>query len=154
MTVLLPLISGIFVSLQAALNGNLGKKVGTIESTYLSFFTGSIFLSIVVIVLGDGNIFKITEAPPWQWICAIFGLIFVFVLAFSSPKIGVTATTTTIVIGQLAASMMIDHFGWFASDVTPFSMKRLAGIILMIGALYFIFKEQDDETKQVSKKAI
>lgn len=42
MAVLIPLIGGIFVSLQGTLNGNLGKKIETIESTYLPFFLGSI----------------------------------------------------------------------------------------------------------------
>ena len=143
MAVLIPLIGGMFVSLQGTLNGNLGKKIGTIESTYLSFFTGTVLLTIVVIFLGDGNLFKITEAPAWQWICAIFGFIFIFVTAFSVPKIGVTATNATIVIGQLITSMVVDHFGWFGSDVTPFTMKRLIGVLLMIAALYFIYMESE-----------
>lgn len=142
MAVLIPLIGGMFVSLQGTLNGNLGKKIGTIESTYLSFFTGTVLLTIVVIFLGDGNLFKITEAPAWQWICAIFGFIFIFVTAFSVPKIGVTATNATIVIGQLITSMVVDHFGWFNNEITPFTLKRFIGILLMVGALFlFILKK-------------
>lgn len=152
MTVLIPLIGGMFVSIQSTLNGNLGKKVGTIESAYLSFFIGSVLLTIVVIFFGDGNIFKIIEAPVWQLICAIFGFIFIFVMAFSVPKIGVTATTTTVVIGQLVTSMIVDHFGWFGSDVTPFTMKRLIGVLLMTAALYFIYMESAIVKKKTKKK--
>lgn len=150
MAVLIPLIGGMFVSLQGTLNGNLGKKVGTIESTYLSFFTGTVLLTIVVIFLGDGNLFKITEAPAWQWICAIFGFIFIFVTAFSVPKIGVTATNATIVIGQLITSMVVDHFGWFNNEITPFTMKRFIGILLMVGALFFIYIEEIHNKKKTS----
>ncbi|QQK76815.1 DMT family transporter [Salicibibacter cibarius] len=155
MTVLIPLIGGIFVSLQGTLNGNLGKKVGTIESTYLSFFTGSILLTMIIIFLGDGNIFRITEVPAWQLLCVIFGFIFIFVMAFSVPKIGVTATNATIVIGQLVTSMVVDHFGWFGSDVIPFTIERFIGVLLMIAALYFIYMESamvKKKTKQMMKK--
>src|SRR5699024_4823363 len=150
MAVLIPLIGGMFVSLQGTLNGNLGKRVGTIESTYLSFFTGTVLLTIVVIFLGDGNLFKITEAPAWQWICAILGFIFIFVTAFSVPKICVTATNATIVIGQLITSMVVDHFGWFNNEITPFTMKRFIGILFMVGALFFIYIEEIYNKKKTS----
>lgn len=152
MAVLLPFIGGIFVSLQGTLNGNLGKKVGTIESSYLSFFTGTMLLTVFVVLFGDGNLLNITEVPTWQLFCAIFGFIFVFVLAFSVPKIGVTATNAAIVIGQLVTSMVVDHFGWFGSNVTPFTMKRFIGILLLLAALYFIYMESAIVKKKTKNK--
>lgn len=150
--VIIPLLAGAGISIQSGMNGSLGNKIGTLASAYLSFFTGSIFLTIVVFLFGSGGIFKISEVPFWQLLCALLGLYVVYVMAFSVPVIGVATTTTTVIIGQLTASMAIDHFGWFASEMTPFSLKRFIGVVFMIGALYFVYKEEAGYKNHVKLK--
>lgn len=63
MAVLIPLIGGIFVSLQGTLNGKLGKKIETIESTYLPFFLGSILWMFVALnfIFMESTIVKKTK---------------------------------------------------------------------------------------------
>lgn len=141
--VFMPIIAGIGVSFQSAVNGRLGREVGTIESTYISFLTGTIFLTVVVLLFGQGNLLMITEVPFWQLLCAIFGIIFVLIMVFAVPIIGVTATTLTVIIGQLGAGMAIDHFGLFHQEISQFDMKRFFGVLCMIGAFYFIYKEKN-----------
>ncbi|MDR0139593.1 DMT family transporter [Metabacillus idriensis] len=138
--VILPILAGIGLSIQSAINGTFGKKAGTIESAFLTFFTGAIFLTIVVNFFGKGNILAVTEVPKWQLLCAIFGVIYLSLMVLAVPKIGVTAAVVSVIIGQLTASMAIDHFGWFESQVIAFDLKRFTGIVLMAAALYFVFK--------------
>lgn len=140
--VLLPIVAGIAVSVQAAVNGRLGSEVGTIESTYISFLTGSIFLTFVVVFFGKGNLLLLKDVPAWQLLCAFFGIIFVLLMVFSVPKIGVTTTTVLVVIGQLSAGMAIDHYGLFLQEVNVFNWKRFFGFLLLLGALYFIYREK------------
>lgn len=141
--VLLPIIAGVGVSVQSAVNGKLGSEVGTMESTYISFLTGSLFLTVIVLLFGQGNLFLIVEAPFWQWLCAIFGIIFVMIMVYAVPHIGVTATTLTVIVGQLGAGMAIDHFGWFHQEVTSFNWQRFIGMLCLIAAFYFIYKEKN-----------
>jgi bacterial/archaeal transporter family-2 protein len=45
---------------------------------------------------------------------------------------------------QLTTGMVIDNFGWFENSVIHFDMKRLAGVVLMFIALYFILKTKPE----------
>ncbi|SFC25290.1 transporter family-2 protein [Bacillus sp. OV322] len=151
--VIIPILAGIGLSIQSAINGTLGKKAGTIESAFFTFFTGAIILTIVVNFFGSGNILHVTEVPKWQLICAIFGVIYLSLMVLAVPKIGVTAAVVSVIIGQLAASMLIDNFGWFGSETVHFDTKRFIGVLLMIAALYFVFKgNQGASEEKISAK--
>jgi transporter family-2 protein len=40
------------------------------------------------------------------------------------------------ILGQLIASMVIDHFGWFNVAVVPINTSRIIGaVLLLIGAI-------------------
>ncbi|WP_411342974.1 DMT family transporter [Paenibacillus sp. WLX1005] len=139
---ILPLLAGIGLSIQSAVNGTLGRQIGTIESAFFTFFTGAIVLTIVVNFFGQGNMLNLHEVPRWQLLCAIFGVIYLSLMVLAVPKIGVTAAVISVIVGQLVASMAIDQFGWFESAVVPFGWKRLIGVVLMLIALYFVFREK------------
>lgn len=143
--VLVPLIAGVSIGVQSAVNGSLGAKTSSLVSAALSFFTGTASLTVAVLFIGNGNVFAVKAAPPWQWLAAVCGILFISIMVYVVPKIGVTAATVTIIIGQLAASLAIDHFGWFHTEVNQFSLKRLLGVILLLGSLYFVYKGKEEE---------
>ncbi|MDR7242278.1 DMT family transporter [Priestia megaterium] len=138
--VILTLIGGLTLSAQSSINGTLSKKTGTFETAFLTFATGAMILTIVVVFFGQGNILSVFAVPKWQLTCALFGASYLFLTVLAVPKIGVTAANISTVIGQLFASMIIDHFGWFGSKEVPFDLSRWIGVAFMLLALYFIFK--------------
>ena len=138
--ILLPVVAGTLLTVQAAVNGSLGRKAGTETSTLVSFFMGTVALGIVVLFGGDGSFGKLFQVPHWQWLTLIWGVMFVFLVVLVVPKIGVVVTTVLVIVGQLVVSMVVDHFGLFGNAIIPFGGKRLAGLLLMLAALYFIFR--------------
>lgn len=154
--ILIPFVAGISISIQSALNGSLGGKTGTIVSAFLSFTTGSLLLTVYVIFFGKGDFFDVVNAPLWQYLAAVCGIIFISVMVYVVPRIGVTAATVTIIIGQLAASLAIDNFGWFLTDVHSFGIKRFIGVILLLASLYFVYrgKPAEEEAARSEKQAL
>lgn len=138
--IILAIFGGTLLTVQAAVNGSLGKKTSTETSTLVSFFMGTLALGIVVLLLRQGNLAMLLYVPKWQWITAVWGVLFVFLVVLVVPKIGVVVTTVLIIVGQLLVSMLVDNFGWFGNEVIPFGGKRLLGLVLMVGSLYFIFR--------------
>ncbi|MFB4213318.1 DMT family transporter [Shouchella sp. JSM 1781072] len=137
---LFPLIAGMGLSIQSAVNGTLGGKIGSLESAFLTFFTGAILLTIVVIFFGQGNILEVVHAPFSELLAAVFGVLFLSIMPFVAPRIGVTNAMIMVIIGQLLASVTIDHFGLFGTVQIPFDLQRMIGVALLITAVYFIFK--------------
>lgn len=138
--ILFTLIGGITLSAQSSINGTFSRKAGTIETTFLTFLTGTMFLTIFILFLGSGNLLGILEAPKWQLSAAFLGTIYLLLTVMAVPQIGVIATSIAGIAGQLVIGVIIDHFGWFNSLVIELDIKRIFALLFMFISLYFIYK--------------
>jgi len=139
-TILLLLLAGFGVSVQGTINGGLGKNIGSIQAAFVSFLVGLFSLSILLLFVGKGNISAIGTVPRWQLTGGLLGAFYVVVLAFSVPRIGIALSIVTVVVSQILASLMIDHFGWFDSVQVAINSQRLFGALLLIVGLIFIYR--------------
>jgi len=138
--ILFTLFGGLTLSAQSSINGTLSRKAGTIETTLLTFLTGTMFLAIFIVFFGQGNVLAILEVPKWQLSAAFLGTLYLLLTVMAVPKIGVIATNIAGIAGQLVIGVLIDHFGWFNSLVISLDMKRTFALLFMVIALYFIYK--------------
>jgi bacterial/archaeal transporter family-2 protein len=147
--ILFTLLGGITLSAQSSINGTFSRKAGTIETTFLTFLTGLMFLTVLILFFGQGNVLGILSAPKWQLSAAFLGTMYLLFTVIAVPRIGVIATNIAGIIGQLVIGIVIDNFGWFDSLVIPLDCKRLVALLFMIIALYFIYqgnKRSNEET--------
>jgi len=152
--ILFTLLGGIMLSAQSSINGTFSRKAGTIETTLLTFITGAMFLAIIILFFGQGNILAILEAPKWQLSAAFLGTIYLLFTVIAVPRIGVIATNIAGIIGQLVIGILIDHFGWFNSLEIPLDWKRCAALLFMILALYFIYKGNKRSSEEAHSQHI
>lgn len=138
--ILFTLIGGITLSAQSSINGTFSRKAGTIETTFLTFLTGTMFLTIFILFFGDGNVLALFDVPKWQLSAAFLGTMYLLLTVMAVPRIGVIATNIAGIAGQLVIGVVIDHFGWFNSLVIEFDTKRIFALLFMILSLYFIYK--------------
>lgn len=147
--ILFTLIGGITLSAQSSINGTFSRKAGTIETTFLTFLTGTMFLTIFIIFFGRGNVLGLLEAPTWQLSAAFLGTMYLLLTVLTVPRIGVIAANISGIAGQLIIGVLIDHFGWFNSLVIEIDSKRVFAILFMIIALYFIYKGNTRSTEEL-----
>lgn len=138
--VLLAIIGGISLGVQAGINGVLGKRIGVIEGSFVSFFIGTIILLLLVIFVGKGDLLKITTLPKWQLLGGALGALYLSIIVASVPKIGVASSITAIIVGQLLISVTLDHFGIFTNQRIPIDGYRITGLALLFISLFLIFK--------------
>ena len=138
--ILFTLLGGITLSAQSSINGTFSRKAGTIETTFLTFLTGTMFLTIFILFFGSGNVLALLEAPKWQLSAAFLGTMYLLLTVMAVPRIGVIATNIAGIAGQLVIGVIIDHFGWFNSLVLELDMKRAFALLFMLISLYFIYK--------------
>ncbi|MDM5228533.1 DMT family transporter [Cytobacillus sp. NJ13] len=138
--ILFTLFGGITLSAQSSINGTFSRKAGTIETTLLTFLTGTMFLAIFILFFGKGNILAILDAPKWQLSAAFLGTMYLLLTVMAVPRIGVIATNIAGIAGQLVIGVLIDHFGWFNSLVIALDIERAFALLFMFIALYFIYK--------------
>lgn len=149
--ILFTLIGGITLSAQSSINGTFSRKAGTIETTFLTFLTGTMFLAIFILFFGSGNVLALLEAPKWQLSAAFLGTMYLLLTVMAVPRIGVIATNIAGIAGQLVIGVVIDHFGWFENLVIPLDTKRSFALLFMIIALYFIYKGNKRSSQETMK---
>jgi transporter family-2 protein len=54
------------------------------------------------------------------------------------PRLGAAAFLSLVVLGQLAASLILDHFGWLGFAQHSISLSRLAGAGLLIAGVLLV----------------
>ena len=138
--ILFTLIGGITLSAQSSINGTFSRKAGTLETTFLTFLTGTLFLTIFILFFGRGDVLGLLEAPKWQLSAAFLGTMYLLLTVMAVPRIGVIATSIAGITGQLVIGVIIDHFGWFNSLIIELDMKRIFALVFMFISLYFIYK--------------
>ena len=138
--VLVVFMGGIAVSIQAGVNGGLGKQIGVIEGTFLSFLIGTITLFIMMLIFGKGNLLNVTTVPKWQLIGGLLGAFYVYTLVLTVPKIGVASAIISVIVAQLITSSLIDHFGLLGMKQIPIDGQRILGFLFLIAALFLFTK--------------
>lgn len=78
-------------------------------------------------------------AIDWRLYTAGFlGVIFVSGMLYLMPVVGVANMLAAAIVGQLVASILIDHFGLLSGMRISISPSRIFGVVLLFIGLYFI----------------
>lgn len=133
------IFAGMLSATQIAVNGYLGKVVGSpIKASAISFTVGIIFLAIICIVLhfknGKSESFKNESAknPWWMWIGEILGGLYILANVYLSRIVGTGMTVIILLIGSTTGGILVDHFGMFESPKKPINAQKILGVLIMI----------------------
>lgn len=136
--IMLAVIGGATLSIQAAINGQLGSKVGVFRCAFLTFSLGALVTGLLIFYFEPAHSLTLLEVPKWQLLGAMCGVPYIVIMVFAVQKIGTAVATVAVIFGQLLMSMLIDNFGWFGNDAIVFSPSRIAAVICLAIALYYI----------------
>ncbi|EMV7409591.1 DMT family transporter [Enterobacter soli] len=144
--ILLAVIGGAMLSIQAAINGQLGSKVGVFKSAFLTFSVGALVTGLLIFFFEPKHALTLMDVPKWQLLGAMFGVPYIVIMVLAVQRIGAAVATVAVIFGQLTMSMLIDNFGWLGNASIPFSMSRLGAIVCLGIALFFIYSSSKSKT--------
>ncbi len=133
----LTVLAGLAGSIQVAVMGRFGGRIGVIEAlTFATCIQLVLSLGILLVArLGPGGLADAFRAPAWMWLGGVMGLTVVFTITFAQPRIGATATIGILIAGQLVMGAVIDRYGLFGVDQIGITWPRALGIgLLGVGA--------------------
>jgi transporter family-2 protein len=144
---LLAVISGMALSAQAAINGQLGAKVGVIRSSLLTFSVGTVVTLLLIFFFEPSYEANLLTVPKWQLMGALFGIVYMVVMVAAVPKVGVAIATVATVFGQMVMSLVIDTQGWLGNAPIELNYWRLASMICIACALICIYLSNKQQEK-------
>jgi transporter family-2 protein len=137
--VLLALVAGLCVAMQAPTNAMLARNTGSLWLAASVSFVGGTLLVIAAWALVDRTpLATVRQAPPWAWIGGLYGAFFVAAVAFAAPRLGLAFTLTLTIGAQLTAAVLFDHLGVLGLDRTPVSAGRMVGVVLILGGVLLV----------------
>lgn len=137
--ILLAVLGGAMLSIQAAINGRLGSQVGVLKSAFLTFSVGALVTALLIFYFAPAQAVTLLDVPKWQLLGAMFGVPYIVIMVVAVQRIGTGVATVAVIFGQLAMSMLIDHFGWLGNASIHFTYTRLGAVVCLGIALYFIY---------------
>lgn len=136
-------LAGIIMAIQGSINSALGKVIGLWEATFVVHVVGLLLVVVLLFVcrLGDGCLANISHVPWYTYLGGILGVLIVYGVVSTMPKVGVAPATTAIIVGQVFTAGLVDHFGLFGMEKIPFSFWNVLGTLLMAGGAWLILKQ-------------
>jgi transporter family-2 protein len=138
--IVLAIFAGMCNGFQAPVNAALGRFVGVVESSCISFIVGALSLLVVALVVGQGSILRIGDAPPNLWIGGLLGAFFVTTALFVVPKIGAAVMIASVITGQMTAALIIDQIGWLGIPKNPIDLYRIGGLACLAVGIKLLSK--------------
>ena len=143
LAVTLAALAGVAGSVQVAVMGRFGERIGVLAAFVFASLIGTA-LGIAVLLASGRTLRSVAEGfrePIWLWSGGLFGMFIVLTVTFTPPRIGTTATVALLIAGQLAMAAAIDRFGWFGYDAIPLAWPRVLGVTLLaVGAALALYR--------------
>ena len=133
---LLALATGIGIPVLAAINGALGQRLAN------PFAAGAVLIAVgllvalaVTLVSTRGAVLPVAaRLPPFGWLYAggLFMAFYILSITWLVPRFGVGNAVFFVLLGQIVAATVIDHFGLLGAPRLPVGWVRGSGVALML----------------------
>jgi transporter family-2 protein len=141
---LITLLVGGLMPIQAILNTRLGKQIGgPLMASLMSFSVGLLCLLILNVVINPSVVLQLkpsTTSPWYLWLGGLLGAIFVAYITVINQQQGVALTFALVVSGQILVSLLVEHYGLLGSVVRTITLDKIIGAALIIIGIILIKK--------------
>jgi transporter family-2 protein len=138
---LLAVAAGSLVPLQAGINASLRTFLQhPMLAAITNFLVGLTLLTVSAAAMRVPlpSAAQIAQAPWWSWVGGSMGAALVLSGVLLSHRLGAATFVACIILGQLAASVALDHFGLVGYPQHPVTLPRVAGLCLLTAGVYLI----------------
>lgn len=139
--IFIALLVGSGYPLQAGINATIAQYHGhPLLAAVTNTTVASLVLLVALLVLRvpAPQVAHLAAAPWWAWTGGCLGAFFVLSSLVLAPKLGAAVFVSTTIVGTMAASLIIDHFGFIAYRVQPLTTLRLVGAVLVVTGMLMI----------------
>ncbi len=134
MIILIGLVGGVAVGIQVPIAGAMSERIGGTASSFIVHLSGAVLSGALLFLRGGEKIREWQSLPWYMLIAGLWGLVLYLTISVTLPRLGGATVIMLVIVGQLIAGAVIDHFGWLNVPVHPISVTRILGIgVLLVG---------------------
>lgn len=137
-SIMLAFSAGLIGAVQSSLNAWIGKEQG--------MFVMIMGVSLIQ-VLGASVMLRFYGFPSFSLqgasliaIAGIMGITLMFGVSFAIGNLGALPASVLVIVGQILAAAVVNHYGLFGLPRAPFSMQKLFGVAVIALGVYLMLK--------------
>jgi transporter family-2 protein len=133
--------AGVVSTAQMVVNARLGVALGSpFVAAATSFSVGVVCAWLAVLMAGAEfpAIVVTKNVPWWAWFGGMLSATFIIVSIMIARPLGAALLIGSVVVGQLLAGVVIDHYGWFGMPVQPVTLVRFLGALFLVAGVILI----------------
>jgi bacterial/archaeal transporter family-2 protein len=139
---LLAFVAGAALVVQIGMNAVIGRAFGgnAVGAVFVNFTVGAVglFLFLVATRAALPQREQVVAIPTWAWFGGLIGAFYVATVTIAGPRVGALAVLALTVAGQMAASLLVDHFGLLGFPREPVSLLKLFGAGLLFAGVVIV----------------
>lgn len=133
---------GVMVVIQGGINSRLGILLNNsllATSTALTMGASFTLIAILITVRQFPSMHQLREIPIYMWVTGgLLSFLAVTLFYYIIPRVGISTTVTFGLAGQLIFAAIAGHFGWFNMPLEPITIKKIAGLFVIIAGVILI----------------
>ena len=135
------LLAGMCIPVMAAMSGGIGVRVGNPSfATATVFALAFVICAIAATATGLPKLAQVAAIPPYLYLGGLCVAFYGLSITFVGPRFGLANAIFCVLVGQIVAAALIDHFALFGNSQTPIDGKRLLGMAVMVAGLFLAKK--------------
>ncbi len=131
---------GVSGGLQVLVNSNLNKSADLPLTTLVVNMVASLAVLTIYLIFSRQSFTVLKNADWYAFMGGLLGVIIVMGSTFVVTKMGITLTSSIIIVSQLCFAMIADHYGILGTRHIPIDIMRLGAVGFMIVGIYMFFK--------------
>lgn len=136
----LMLAAGIGIPVLAALNAQLGARIGSPAAAAVVLFCVALTGAVATMVAtgGTDGLARLPGQPKHLFLAGLLVAFYVLSITYVAPRFGVGNAIFVVLLGQMISAAVIDQFGLFGAAIRPLTVLRVSGIGFMVLGLFLI----------------
>lgn len=139
---LMALLVGAGLTVQVGMNATLRAVIGSpLLAAALNFVVG--LVALVAVAAATGSRWtpgSASAVPAWAWLGGVLGALYVASTTVLGPRLGAAALLALLLAGQMAAALVVDHYGVIGFPHSPVTPVRVVGAVLLLAGVLLIMR--------------
>ena len=117
---------------QAPTNTALALTVGSVNASLINMFVGLVVTFVAALVRYRGHLASLRYSfGAWKYLGGVFGAVYVMLVVFATPSLGVGIVMGALMLGQLGGGVVLDAYGLMGCPKQTITRWHGMGIVLI-----------------------
>lgn len=130
---LIMLLAGLGIPIMATLNGGLAVKLNSPALAATILFLVGLVVAVIYLIFTEGvpSMLYVENTPWYFYSGGFFVMFYILSISWVAPRFGISNAVAFVLLGQLVAMSLIDHFGLIGASKYAVNTRRIVGLVLI-----------------------